>query len=142
MFPVQYSAFLKIGIPQRDNPMGLSRERYKVIACKYAFSQQISKIGEVRSSVRAGNIYLSLSDLPTDELMAWIFDHAKYYNGEVTFIDTAGETIEQLYFDEARCVDFNLHYGADTQFCAETRLTLLAQKMRIGDACFENKMRK
>ncbi len=136
---VEYKAYLKLRIPKRDNPMGLSWENYNVLACDYEFFQDVSKNGEANSRIKGGMIRLSLSDLPTDELMFWVFDHAKYYNGEISIIDVDGETLEQVYFEEARCVGFNLHYGADTKYSAETRMTLIAQRIQIGEAHFENK---
>jgi hypothetical protein len=82
---------------------------------------------------------LTLSDLPNDELMVWIFDHSKFYNGEITIVDLDGETLDQIYFEEARCVNFDLHYGLDTQFSPETRLTLNVGRIQTGNVYFENK---
>lgn len=138
---VEYKAYLKLKIPKRDNPMGLSWETYNVFACDYCFFQDMDKSGEVNSRIKGGTIHVTLSDLPTDEIMAWVFDHAKFYNGEITIVDLDGETLEQVYFEECRCVDFNLHYGIDTGFRSETRMTLFAETIQIGEAYFENKGR-
>ncbi|GHT07810.1 hypothetical protein FACS189426_01980 [Bacteroidia bacterium] len=135
---VEYKSFLKLKIPQKDNIMGLSWERYNVLSFEYDLRQDTGKTGEASSKIKGGNIKVTLSDLPNDPLMAWIFDHAKFYNGEISIIDTDEETLEQVYFEEARCVNFDLHYGIDTQFKAETRLTLNARRIQIGEAYFEN----
>ena len=118
--------------------MGLSIKRFHVLSCTYDLWQETTKAGEPKSKIKGGTLELTLSDLPNDELMAWIFDHSKFYNGEITMIDYSGETLNQIYFEEARCVNFNLHYGLDTQFKPETRLTLNVRRLKTGDVFFEN----
>jgi len=135
---VEYKAYLKLKIPQRDNIMGLSYERYEVIKCEYEFHQNINHVGEVCSALKGGRIELIISDLPTDELMAWVFDHAKRYNGEITIFDTDEETIEQVYFEKARCVDFKMYYKVEQKPHIQTKLILIAEKIQLGEACFEN----
>jgi hypothetical protein len=135
---VEYKSYLKLKIPKRVNILGLSWERYGVVSCSYDLWKDIDKKGEPNSKVKGGTIHVTLSDLPDDALMAWVFDHAKFYNGEITIVDMDGETLEQVYFEEARCVDFDLHYGLDTQFKAETRMTLNVKQLQIGEAYFEN----
>jgi len=137
-FMVKYKSYLKFRIPKRDNVMGLSLKRYHVLSCKYDLWQETSKLGEPKSKIKGGTINLTLSDLPDDELMAWIFDHAKFYNGEITIIDYDGETLNQIYFEEARCINFDLHYGLDTLFKPETRLVLNVQRIIAGNVYFEN----
>ena len=134
----KYKSYLKFRIPKQDNVMGLSLKRFHVISCKYDLWQETSKEGEPKSGIKGGTIDLSLSDLPNDELMAWIFDHAKFYNGEITFVDYSGETLNQIYFEEARCVNFDLYYGSDTQYKPETRLTLNVKYLISGNVNFEN----
>ena len=136
---VKYESYLKFKIPRRDNIMGLSLNRYRVLSCSYDLWQETTKAGEPKSKAKGGTIELTLFDLPNDELMAWIFDHAKFYNGEITIIDYDGETLSQIYFEEARCVNFDLHYGLDTQFRPETRLTLNVRRLQTGNVDFENK---
>lgn len=135
---VEYKSYLKLKIPKRINILGLSWERYSVISCSYDLWQDTKKDGEPHSKIKGGTIHVTLSNLPNEALMAWVFDHAKFYNGEITIVDLGGKTLEQVYFEEARCVNFDLHYGLDTQFKAETRLTLNVRRLQIGEAYFEN----
>lgn len=135
---VEYKASLKLKIPQHDNIMGLAWECYEVINCHYEFRKKINAEGEVCSSIRGGLIHLELSDLPTDDLMGWVFDHAKRYNGEISLFDTDQETIEQVYFEDARCVDFKLCYQVAQKPYTLTKLILLAGKLQIGDVHYEN----
>lgn len=135
---VEYKASLKLKIPRQDNIMGLSWESYEVINCNYTFNKKTNHEGEVCSSLRGGLINLELSDLPTDNLMGWVFDHAKRYNGEITIFDTDQETIEQIYFEDARCIDFRLCYKADKKPHTSTNIILATSKLQIGDVHYEN----
>lgn len=136
---VEYKSYLKLNLPKHpSNVMGLAWERYEVVSCEYDFQQAINSVGEPNSGVKGGEIRLVISTPPTDELMAWVFDHAKKYAGEITIIDTDGETREQVHFENARCVDFNLRYQATEKPYTSTSLTLAVDKIQIGDAHFEN----
>lgn len=130
-------AYLKLKIPKSHNIMGLSEENYEIINCEYEFYQDLNRVGEVCSEVKGGIINLSISDLPTDVLMAWIFDHTKRFNGEITIVESRYETLEQIYFENARCFDFRMHYkqGADNNTI--THLKIASNQIRVGNAYFE-----
>lgn len=135
---IEYKAALKLNIPQHDNIMGLSWERYQVVNCEYEFNRKTNQHGEVCSDLYGGIIRLEVADLPTDKLMAWVFDHARKYNGEVTIFDTKEETIEQVYFENARCIDFKMHYKAGRKPYSITKLVLHVNKIQIGNIHYEN----
>lgn len=138
---VDYKSYLKLKIPRQDNVMGLSWERYKVARCNYDFRRGTNRNGEISTDMSMGVINLELAEVPTDSLMGWVFDHFKKYNGEITILD-AGEatTLEQVYFEEARCVDFTLCYKPGEKPVVRTILTIAAEKMQIGNVYFENGM--
>lgn len=136
---VEYKSYLKLKLPKHpENVLGLPWERYEIISCEYDFRQTINHIGEPNSGIKGGLIYLTISTLPTDEIMAWVFDHAKKYSGEITILDTDGETLEQVYFENARCVDFNMQYKATEKPCTSSKLILVVDKMQLGNIHFEN----
>ncbi len=94
----------------------------------------------MRTEVLAGNIRVALPVLPTDELMAWVFDSGKKYNGEITIDDAYEESQEKIYFEEGRCVGFRMHYepseaGRDVILL----LAINAQRMVIGNAEYRNR---
>ncbi len=134
----EYKSYLKINLPKHNNIIGLSENRFELTHCEYDFKQTINNVGEVNSRVKGGIINLTITDLPSDALMAWVFDHAKKYNGEITIFDTDGETREQVYFEKARCVDFNLQYSATEKPYQSTKLILIVEKIQIGNTHFEN----
>lgn len=135
---VEYNAYLKLKIPKHDNIMGLSWERYRVIDCNYEFYKKTNRAGEVVSGLNGGEISLTISDVPTNELMAWVFDHFKKYNGEITIMDTDETTLEQIYFENARCIDFKLRYDGLDRPHTKTHLILSVENMQIGNVLFDN----
>lgn len=135
---LECKTYLKLKIPQKDNIMGLSRESYELTTCDYEFYQGINREGEISTGLQGGLFSLSIVGSPTEELLAWMFDHAKRYNGEVTLLDTKYETLEQIYFEEARCVDLTLHYKAEEKPNTVTKLKIAAKKIQIGNAHFED----
>ncbi|MDH6311110.1 hypothetical protein M2451_003976 [Dysgonomonas sp. PFB1-18] len=133
-------ATLKLRKPSKDNTQNLYLHNYDVIHCEYSFDKGITKEGQVRTEVLAGNIRVALPMLPTDELMAWVFDKSKKYNGEISINDAYEESLEKIYFEEGRCVGFRMHYepagsGQDVVLL----LTINAQRMIIGDVEYKNR---
>jgi hypothetical protein len=131
-------ALLKLKIPEKDNIMGLSWEKYELLTCDYRFYKNIDRDGEVSSDLRGGLVTMSIIGEPSDELLAWMFDHVKKYNGEVTVMDASEETLEQVYFEDARLVYLFIHYRAEDKPNTVTELKMSANNMRIGNAYFEN----
>jgi hypothetical protein len=133
-------AYLKLRKPSKDNTQNLYFHNYDVIHCEYSFDKGITKEGQVRTEVLAGNIRVALPMLPTDELMAWVFDKSKKYNGEVTINDAYEESLEKIYFEEGRCVGFRMHYEpGDNGQNVVLLLTINAQRMVIGEVEYKNR---
>jgi hypothetical protein len=132
------TALLKLKIPEKDNIMGLSWEKYELLSCDYKLYKNIDRDGEVSSDLRGGLFTMLMIGEPSDELLAWMFDHVKKYNGEVSIMDDSEETLEQIYFEDARPVYLFIHYKADDKLNTVTELKMVVDNMRIGEAYFEN----
>ncbi|MCL1941990.1 MAG: hypothetical protein FWF54_00330 [Candidatus Azobacteroides sp.] len=133
-------ATLKLRGPSKDNVQNLYFYNYDVIYCEYSFDKGITAQGQVCTDVLAGNIRVTLPMLPGDELMAWVLDAGKKYNGEITINDAYEESLERIYFEEGRCVGFRMHYepakgGRDVILS----LTINAQRMIIGEVEYKNR---
>lgn len=135
---VEYKASLKLNIPKDQNILGLSEETFSVTQCDYVLKRGTNREGEVSTGVKGGTITVTISDFPTDSVMSWVFDHMRKYNGEITIQDTEFETLEQIYFENARCVDFRMQYKTLKEPYTLTSLTIVASKIQIGNAHFEN----
>lgn len=131
-------ATLKLQIPQTDNVQRLARESYDVIHCEYSLNKSMNHRGEVNSDVRAGSIHVALPMLPNDSIMSWVLDPTKKYNGEITINDAFQESLERVYFEEARPVSFRLHYEPGETTHVVLLLTINAQRMVIGNTEYKN----
>lgn len=124
-----------------DNIMGLHFQNYDLIYSEYSFHKKVSKEGEVLSDVAGGNIRVALPVFPNDDLLAWVFDHGKKYNGEIVITDANEEVIEKVYFEQARCVEFRLHYEPSETNNIILLMTINVQKMNLGTIEYENTWR-
>ena len=131
-------ATLKLRKPQIDNTQHLYHESYDVVHCEYSLSKEISENGEVRSDTQAGNIMVALPILPNDNIMSWVFDTTKKYNGEITINDAFQESLERIYFEEGRPVGFRFHYEPGDTTHVMLLLTINAQRLIIGDSEYKN----
>jgi hypothetical protein len=134
-------ATLKLRSPQKDNPQHLYHENYDVVHCEYSLNKDMDNKGRASSAVNGGNIRVALPMLPNDNIMSWVFDTDKKYNGEITINDVFGESLEKVYFEEARPVKFRLHYEPGDSINIMLLLTINAQRMIIGDAEYVNENR-
>jgi hypothetical protein len=132
------TAVLKLKIPEKDNIMGLSWEKYELMSFDYQFYKNMNRDGEADSDLRGGLFTMFVIGEPSDELLAWMFDHTKKYSGEVSVMDDSEETLEQVYFEDARLVYLYIHYKAEDKPDTLTELKMAVNSMRIGNAYFEN----
>ena len=130
-------AFLKLKIPKQENVMGLSWERYELVDCDYQFHKGMNRNGEVCTGLKGGLFTVSIIGTPSMELLAWMFDHVKKFNGEVTVMDPYEETIEQVYFEKARLTGLLLNYKSDQSPTTVTKLTMVVDSLQIDNAHFD-----
>lgn len=134
---VDYKAYFKLQIPQQENIMGLSRYIFEIANCEYDFRRNINSVGEPCSEIMGGTIKLSIIDLPTDILMSWMFDHTKRFDGEITILEAADKTLEQTYFENARCMGIHIQYKLERNTQTVTELVINSNCIRIGNTYFE-----
>ncbi|MEN9918239.1 MAG: hypothetical protein RL662_675 [Bacteroidota bacterium] len=138
---MEYKATLRLNRPMTNNVMGLHVQNYDLLHSEYSFHKDTNKNGEVLSDVVGGTIRVVLPIFPTDELLAWVFDHGKKINGEIVIDDRHGEVIEKIYFEEARCVAFKLHYEPIERHNIVLQMTINVQRMKLGTIAYENAWR-
>lgn len=135
-------ATLRLRRPLADNIQNLYFENYDVVRCEYSLSKNINSQGEVCNEVVAGCIHVTLPVFPTDEIMVWVFDEARKYNGEVTINDANKESLDKVYFEEGRCVGFRFHYDAKEEHGILLSLQINARRMIIGEVEYKRDGRK
>lgn len=134
-------AILKLRSPKTDNVQSLYHESYDLIHCEYSLKKDMGKEGQVNGDVFAGNIIIALPMLPNDRIMAWVLDVSKKYNGEISINDAFSESLEKIYFEDARPVGFRLHYEPGDTTNIVLLLTIYAGRMIIGESEYINKTR-
>jgi len=137
-FTFDCKAYLKLKMPKWYNIFGLSWERYELVDCDYHFHKGMNRNGEVCTGLKGGMLTASVIGTPSQMLLAWMFDHTKKFNGEVTVMDSYDETIEQVFFEQARLTGLNLNYKAANEPNTVTTLTMVVDNLQIGNAYFEN----
>lgn len=125
-------ALLKLRRTKTGNIQNLHIENYEVLHCEYTLNKDTTTAGEVNSGVRAGNIVVALPILPNDNIMAWVFDGARKYDGEITIHDAFQETLEKITFEEGRPVEFRFHYEPGSITHTVVLLSISAQRITVG----------
>ncbi|MFV0332168.1 MAG: type VI secretion system tube protein TssD [Dysgonomonas sp.] len=132
-------ATLKLRSPKTENVQNLYHESYNLMHCEYSLKKGMDKDGQVDGDVIAGNIVIALPMLPNDRIMTWVLDVSKKYNGEITINDAFSESLEKIYFEDARPVGFRLHYEPGDTTNIVLLLTINAGRMIIGESEYINK---
>ena len=131
---MESAATLRLRRPGTD-PASIRRSPdYEVYHCEYAFDKGITKSGEIRTNIIAGNIKVVIPAFPTDELLNWAFDCWKRYSGEIAFNKLHEEVAEKISFEDGRCVSFRIHYesGSNNRNVV-LMLTIHAKQMIINN---------
>ena len=131
-------AILKLRSPEKDNIQHLYHENYEVFFCEYILNKLIDKRGEIKGGIVGGNITVALPILPSDELMTWVFDVSKKYNGEITIHDAFSESLEKIYFEGGRPINFRLHYEPSDTNPVAIVLNISVQRLIIGKSEYIN----
>jgi hypothetical protein len=134
-------AILKLRGPQEDNIQNLYHENYELTYCEYSLNKSVGKNGQVDDGISAGNITVALPMLPSSDIMSWVFDSQKKYNGEITINDSYSESLEKVYFEEGRPINFRLHYEPGEVTNIILLLTLNVQRLIIGESEYINNRR-
>jgi hypothetical protein len=118
-------------------------QQHEVLDCEYAFEKDYDRNGYVLSDIKGGTINLTLSSLPTDLLMDWVFDYRKFVDGEITMLDKVkgGGKRCLLTFEQARCVKFKLRYSLSDTTKMSVQISINTPKMVLNNTEFINKNR-
>lgn len=127
-------ATLRLRKPVEDNIQNLHFENYDVAFYEYTFSKAMTSGGEVDGEVLGGKLTVALPILPSNELMQWVLDPARKYNGEITINDAHAESLDRISFEEARPINFRFHYEPDESTHLMILLTINAKRIIIGEA--------
>lgn len=131
------AAILKVDDFRSEFPDGI-----EVLACDYAFSQQINAKGEPIGIPQGGTINMVINSVNSASLMSWMFQNIRM-NGTISFSDDTGDRnttikiFKTLKFEEAFLISYHEAFsGSGTTMT--TNLTLTTRKITISDKTHEN----
>ena len=113
----------------------LEDAEYDVIAYSYSFEKDIDENGDVASPIMGGYLYLSLADVPKEDIIAWSLARNSYKGGTIKVTDVMEETViaeEEVTFEFASCIGIKLAYGRDHTDYFTTLLTISARDIKVG----------
>lgn len=134
-----YKVYLRIGAASADNSLTLAKEDYELASCRYTFSKQIDTKGEVQTRSSGGLISISISSIPTRELLEWAINPRRNLNATIIFCDDSGIPIEKISLEKTVCISMNISYTREGKAYTSASYVLSAEKMTMGRITFENR---
>jgi hypothetical protein len=134
-----YKSYLKLGDFSGTDILSLQKSAYEITDCKFSFYQGIDKLGKASTEVHGGTIKIALSMLPTKEIIEWGMLSRKYKNGVLVVLDEHDIPQEKILFENAACVNMEIHYTQKGNSYAATTLVLHSEKLMFGNGLdFDN----
>jgi len=113
----------------------------------YSFDQNIDNIGQVAGEVRGGVINVGLMSSKSEKRMGWMVASDVKKNGEIEMIDSNGQTLKTVKFEDAYCVGYTEQFEAfdgaasgnvTIKDGAQEHLTLSCRTIAVGGETHEN----
>ncbi|WP_294476349.1 type VI secretion system tube protein TssD [uncultured Bacteroides sp.] len=134
-----HKSFLRIGALSDSSISGLYKDSYELESCSYSFSQGVDINGKPQTEVRGGTIILTYSGLPQNDMLRWMLDSTKYEDGSIVLCNEDNEPLEKVFFQQAACIDMVIEYTQKGKSYIETRITLQARIIKVGETTLENR---
>jgi len=119
----------------------------EVTNLSYSFDQNIDNIGQPAGEVRGGIINVSLMSAKSEKRYGWMVASDVKKSGEIEFIDSKGQSLKTLKFEDAYCVGYTEDFtafdgkasgGVTIKDGAKEHLTLSARKISVAGETHEN----
>lgn len=134
-----HKSFLRIGALNDSSILGLYKDSYELENCNFGFSQGVDANGKPQTEVRGGIISLTYGGLPQQDLLRWMLGSTKYEDGAIVVCDDNNEPLEKIYFEQAACVGLEIDYTQQGKGYIQTKITLQARKIKVGETTLENR---
>jgi hypothetical protein len=117
----------------------LTERGYEISDCGFSIKQVIDDKEKMTTKACFGAIEITLSRLPSNEIIEWAFNSEKYYDGAVITLDAENVLLEKVIFQNAACTNFHMNYERQGDIHMLTEISLRAQKVIVGDGIvFDN----
>lgn len=134
-----HKSFLRIGALSDSSISGLYKDSYELESCSYNFSQGVDANGKPQTEVRGGTIHLTYGSLPQSDMFRWMLSSTKYEDGAIVVCNDNNEPLEKVYFEQAACVGIEIEYIQKGKSYIQTKITLQARKIKMGETTLENR---
>lgn len=134
-----HKSFLRIGTLSDSSILGLYKDSYELESCSFSFSQGVDTNGSPQTEVRGGTLYLTYSGLPQEDMLRWMLNSTNYENGVIVTCDDNNEPLEKIHFEQAACVGLEIEYIQKGKAYLQTKITLQARKIKVGETILENR---
>ena len=134
-----HKSFLRIGALNDSSISGLYKESYELESCSYSFSQGMDTNGKPQTEVRGGTIHLTYAGLPQDDMLRWMLGSTRYEDGAIVVCNDNNEPLEKVFFEQAACVGLEIEYAQKGKAYIQTKITLQARKIKVGEPTLENR---
>lgn len=134
-----HKSFLRIGALSDSSILGLYKDSYELESCSFNFSQGVDTNGSPQTEVRGGTLYLTYSGLPQEDMLRWMLNSTNYENGVIVTCDDNNEPLEKIHFEQAACVGLEIEYIQKGKAYLQTKITLQARKIKVGETILENR---
>ena len=134
-----HRSFLRIGALTDSSISGLYKESYELESCSYSFLQGVDTNGKPQTEVRGGTIQIVYAGLPQDDMLRWMLGSTKYEDGAIVVCNDNNEPLEKVFFEQAACVGLEIEYAQKGKSYIQTKITLQARKIKVGETTLENR---
>jgi hypothetical protein len=134
-----HRSFLVLGGDSAADIMSLVEGGYEISDCRFSFEQGIDDMGKATTRVYFGVMYITLSQLPPNEIIEWALNSRKYCDGAIVVLDAENIPVEKVIFQNAACLNFKINYVEQGESYIITEIVIQAQKLIVGSGIdFDN----
>ncbi len=105
------------------------RAKYSVRQVSYELRRAVNHKGEIASDIQEGVIRIVIDGFADKVLLRWIFDRVISQTGKISTIDEQHMTISQLYFAEAKIIDYRMNYDSRGNDSVSTIINIEAKEI-------------
>jgi hypothetical protein len=122
-----------LGSPGAADILSLIKGGSEVSSFGYAFQQGIDSKGRATTRVYSGTLHVTLSQLPSKQMIEWALNSRKYSDGVIVMLDAENIPLEKVIFQNATCVSFEINYTETGKRYTTTKLIIQVENLIVGD---------
>jgi hypothetical protein len=119
--------------------LNIDQQNLNVLACDFAFNQQVDTTGKPSSKPQGGIINVVIESTMDTSLFEWMISNHQTRNGAIIFKRRdVNSRMKDLEFKDAYCVHYREMFVATGEHPMQIQLTLSAKELKMGNARYAN----